>query len=166
MASSSIQNVSSPRRMKWRYDVFVSFRGEDTRNNFTDHLFGALRKNGIDAFRDDTNIKKGENISQELVQAIQESHIFIVIFSRNYATSTWCLRELAKIVGWVEETKQTVLPIFYDVSPSEVRKQTGDYEKAFLEHEERFKENLEEVQRWRKALTQVANLSGCDVRDK
>jgi len=60
----------------------------------------------------------------------------------------------------------TVLPIFYDVSPSEVRKQNGDFEKAFREHAERFKENLEEVQRWRGALTKVANLSGCDVRDK
>jgi len=166
MASSSIQNVSSPRRMKWRYDVFVSFRGEDTRNNFTDHLFGALYKNSIVAFRDDTNIKKGENISQELVQAIQESHIFIVIFSRNYASSTWCLQELAKIVEYIKVSGQTVLPIFYNVSPSEVRKQTGDYEKSFREHEERFKENLEKVQRWRGALTQVANLSGWDIKDK
>jgi hypothetical protein len=166
MASSSIQSVSSPRRMKWKYDVFVSFRGEDTRNNFTDHLFGALYKNGIVAFRDDANLKKGENISQELVQAIEESHIFIVIFSRNYAFSTWCLRELAKIVDCIEVTRQTVMPIFFDVSPSEVRKQTGDYGKAFREHEERFKENLEEVQRWRGSLEQVANLSGWDIRDK
>jgi len=102
MASSSIQSVSSPRRMTWKYDVFVSFRGADTRNNFTDHLFHALHKNGIGAFRDDANLKKGENISQELVQAIKESHIFIVIFSRNYASSTWCLRELAKFVDCIE----------------------------------------------------------------
>jgi hypothetical protein len=58
-----------------------------------------------------------------------------------------------------------VLPIFYDVSPSEVRKQSGDFEKAFMEHEDRFKEKLEEVQRWRRALTQVANLSGWDLKD-
>ena len=165
-SSSSIQSVSSPRRMKWKYDVFVSFRGEDTRNNFADHLFGALHKNNIYAFRDDTNLNKGENISQELVQAIKESLIFIVIFSRNYASSTWCLRELAKIVGCNEVTRKTVLPIFYDVTPSEVRKQTGDYEKAFREHEERFKENLEEVKTWRTALTQVADLSGWDMKDK
>jgi len=165
MASSSIQSVSTP-RMTWKYDVFVSFRGEDTRNNFTDHLFGALHKSGIVAFRDDTNLKKGGNISSELLQAIERSHILIVIFSKSYASSTWCLQELAKIADCIEVSGQTVLPIFYDVNPSEVRKQTGDYEKAFLEHEKRFKENLEEVQRWRKALTQVANLSGCDVRDK
>ncbi|WJX44705.1 hypothetical protein P8452_31652 [Trifolium repens] len=165
MACSSIQRVSSP-KMAWKYDVFVSFRGEDTRNNFTDHLFGALHKKGIAAFQDDTKLKKGEHISSELLQAIEGSHILIVILSRNYASSTWCLQELTKITECIEVQGQTVLPVFYDVSPSEVRKQSGDYEKSFMEHEVRFKENLEEVQRWRGALTQVANLSGWDVRDK
>jgi len=144
--------------MTWKYDVFVSFRGEDTRNNLTDHLFGAFHKKSIVAFRDDTKLKKGENISSELLQAIEGSRILIVIFSKNYASSTWCLQELAKIADCIEVQGQTVLPIFYDVNPSEVRKQTGDYGKAFLKHEERFKENLEKVQRWRGALAQVANL--------
>jgi len=129
--------------MTWKYDVFVSFRGEDTRNNFTDHLFGALHKKNIVAFRDDTKLKKGENISSELLQAIEGSRILIVIFSKNYASSTRCLRELAKIADCIEVQEQTVLPIFYDVSSSEVRKQSGDYEEAFREHEERFKENLD-----------------------
>ncbi|WJX44693.1 hypothetical protein P8452_31641 [Trifolium repens] len=35
-----------------------------------------------------------------------------------------------------------------------------------MEHEERFKKNLEEVLRWRRALTHVANLSGWDIKDK
>ncbi|KAK2380926.1 disease resistance protein RUN1 [Trifolium repens] len=164
MACGSIQRVSSP-KMTWKYDVFVSFRGEDTRNNFTDHLFGAFHRKGVVAFKDDTKLKKGEHISSELLKAIEGSQILIVIFSRNYASSTWCLEELAKIAE-CNVLEQTVLPIFYDVSPSEVRKQSGDFEKAFMEHEDRFKENLEEVQRWRGALTQVANLSGCDVKDK
>jgi len=152
--------------MKWKYDVFVSFRGGDTRNNFTDHLFGTLHKKGIVTFRDDTKLKKGENISSELLQAIEGSRILIVIFSRNYASSTWCLKELVKIAECIEVTGQIVLPIFYDMDPSEVQKQSGDYEKAFRDHEERFKENLEKVQRWRGALAQVAELSGWDVRDK
>jgi hypothetical protein len=110
--------------------------------------------------------RKGKNISSELLQAIDGSHILIVIFSRNYASSTWCLQELEKIAECIELQGQIVLPVFYDVSPSEVRKQNGDYEKAFRKHEERFNENLEEVQRWRVALTQVANLSGWDVKDR
>ncbi|CAJ2634065.1 unnamed protein product [Trifolium pratense] len=165
ITNSSNQSVSSSRKMTWKYHVFVSFRGEDTRNNFTDHLVGAFHRKGIVAFKDDIKLKKGEDISSDLLKAIEGSQILIVIFSRNYASSTWCLRELAKIA----ERKvlgQPVLPIFYDVSPSEVRKQSGDFEKAFTDHEDKFKENLEEVQRWRGALTQVANLSGFDLKDK
>ena len=167
MDCTGIQSSSSS-QMIWKYDVFVSFRG-DTCNNFTDHLFAALRGQGILAFRDDTKLKKGKLISAELLQAIEGSQVLIVVFSKNYASSTWCLQELAKIADCIQVPGQCVLPIFYDVNPSEVRKQSGNYEKAFVEHEERFKEDVEmmaQVRRWRGALTQVANLSGWDVRDK
>ncbi|XP_061368833.1 disease resistance protein RUN1-like [Gastrolobium bilobum] len=164
MDCKKIQSSSSTRKI-WKYDVFVSFRG-DTRNNFTDHLFAALCRKGIFTFRDDTNLNKGESIAPELLKAIQGSQILIVVFSKNYASSTWCLQELAEIADCIQVSGQTVLPIFYDVNPSEVRKQSGSFEKAFVEHEHRFKENLEKVQRWRGALAQVANLSGWDISDK
>ncbi|KAG4967944.1 hypothetical protein JHK87_033595 [Glycine soja] len=60
------------------FDVFVSFRGLDTRNSFTDHLFAALQRKGIVAFRDNQNINKGELLEPELLQAIEGSHVFIV----------------------------------------------------------------------------------------
>ncbi|XP_057749888.1 disease resistance protein RPV1-like isoform X2 [Arachis stenosperma] len=87
----------------------------------------------------------------------------------DYASSTWCLQELAQIADCIQIPGHRVLPVFYNVSPSEVRKQSGNYEKAFMEHEERFKDDaemMEQVLRWRAALTQVANLSGWDVKDK
>ncbi|KAL3017266.1 hypothetical protein AAZX31_06G267300 [Glycine max] len=146
------------------YDVFVSFRGKDTRNNFTDHLFGAFHRKKIRTFRDDTRLKKGERILSNLMQAIEGSQIFVIVFSKNYAFSSWCLKELAKILDCVRVSGKHVLPIFYDVDPSEVRNQTGDYEKAFAKHEDR--EKMEEVKRWREALTQVANLAGWDMRNK
>ncbi|KAG5224076.1 disease resistance protein [Salix suchowensis] len=59
-----------------------------------------------------------------------------------------------------QKTHQVVLPIFYDTYPSDVRKQTGSYAKAFDEHEKNFKGEMEKVNRWREALTQAANLSG------
>ncbi|WJX82249.1 hypothetical protein P8452_65031 [Trifolium repens] len=59
-----------------------------------------------------------------------------------------------------------VLPIFYDVDPSEVRHQKGRYGKAFEKHKERLKHDLEVVRRWRTALTRVANITGWDLRHK
>ena len=53
----------------------------------------------------------------------------------------------------------TILPIFYDVNPSDVRKQKGTFAQTFAKHEERLKDNMEKVQTWRAILSEVANLS-------
>uniref|UniRef100_A0A6N2KAH4 TIR domain-containing protein n=1 Tax=Salix viminalis TaxID=40686 RepID=A0A6N2KAH4_SALVM len=60
------------------------------------------------------------------------------------------------------KTGQIVLPIFYDIDPSDVRKQTGSFAKAFDKHEECFKEKVKE---WRKALEEAGNLSGWNLND-
>ncbi|XP_065626522.1 TMV resistance protein N isoform X2 [Quercus suber] len=154
---------SSSSTHRWDYDVFLSFRGEDTRNNFTSHLYKALRDQGFDTFIDDS-LQKGEEISMELVKAIESSLISIVIFSKKFASSTWCLNELVKIFE-CRSNGQLVFPIFYKVSPSEIRKQDGEFGIALAEHEEKFKDNIEKVQRWRKTLTETANLSGFPYND-
>ncbi|CAK8576913.1 unnamed protein product [Lathyrus sativus] len=165
MASGSRNSSISPLR-NHDYDVFVSFRGEDTRNNFTDFLFHALQTQGIFAFRDSTNLPKGESIAPELLHAIQHSQIFVVVFSMNYASSTWCLQELDQICECVQVSGKHVLPVFYDVDPSEVRHQKGSYGEAFSKHEHRLQHDSQMVSRWREALTKVANLSGWDLRHK
>ncbi|KAK2644818.1 hypothetical protein Ddye_020013 [Dipteronia dyeriana] len=149
----------------WNYDVFVSFRGEDTRKNFTDHLCAALDQKGIVTFRDDKRLERGKPISPELLRAIEDSRFSVVVFSRNYASSSWCLDELVKIVECMKMVGQTVLPIFYDVTPSEVRKQSGTFHKAFEEHE-KASDKTERLMQWRTALTQVANLSGWELQDR
>ncbi|XP_041004135.1 TMV resistance protein N-like [Juglans microcarpa x Juglans regia] len=142
------------------HDVFLSFRGEDTRNTFTDHLYQALVDKGISTFKDDEKIGIGKPISPELLLAIERSSMAVIVLSRNYASSTWCLQELAKIIECMKEREMRVLPIFYHVDPSDVRNQTGTFADAFAKHEIRFEKNLENVQTWRNALREVANLSG------
>ena len=162
-SSSSSVSSSTP---EWKYDVFLSFRGEDTRNRFTDHLYVALKQKGIFTFRDEEKLETGKSISSELLKAIEESRSAIVILSRNYASSTWCLDELVKIIRCMKEMKMMVLPIFYDVDPSTIRKQMGTFAPTFDKHEEHFKDRIEKVQAWRTALTEVANLKGWHVQDR
>ena len=157
---SSLSSSSTP------YEVFLSFRGVDTRRGFTDHLYAALQRKGILTFRDDEELERGKSISPELLKAIEESRFAIVIFSRNYAFSTWCLIELAHIVKCMRERKLTIWPIFYDVDPSDVRKQTETFGQAFNDHEKRFKDNIKTVEMWRAALREVANLSGWHLQDR
>ncbi|KAH0978110.1 hypothetical protein GBA52_027829 [Prunus armeniaca] len=148
-----------------KYDVFISFRGEDTRLTFTSHLHDALCRQKIETYID-YRLVRGDEIEPALLEAIERSTISVIIFSKNYASSTWCLDELVHILECKEKKGQLVVPIFYDISPSDVRKQKGNYALAFRQHEKRFKDNIDKVHKWRDALTKAANLSGFDDSEK
>ena len=163
-SSSSTSSSSSSRGCK--YDVFLSFRGEDTRTKFTDHLYAGLKRKGISVFRDNEKLKRGTFIAPELLKAIEESKFAVVILSRDYASSRWCLIELTKIVECIEKKGLVVLPVFHYVNPSDVRNHRGIFAKAFDKHEKSFEDNIEIVQTWKAALTKVANLAGWDLKDK
>ncbi|KAK8272469.1 hypothetical protein V6Z11_D11G332800 [Gossypium hirsutum] len=153
----SLASTSSSVSRK-KYDVFLSFRGEDTRKKFTDHLYDALKRSGIVTFRDDPKLEAGEEIAPELFKAIQQSWCSVIVFSESYASSGWCLDELTEIVKQKNDKGYKVFPVFYDVDPSDLRKQKGKVEEAFAEHEKRYDED--KLQRWRNALTEVANIKG------
>jgi len=92
--------------------VFVSLHEEDTRHdNITGILLDLFRSRGIDVF------VKGESRTFDLFQAIERSRIFIVVLSKNYASSICCLRELVAIISAVESRPTEVLPIYYGVDP-------------------------------------------------
>ncbi|XP_045798937.1 disease resistance protein RPV1-like isoform X2 [Trifolium pratense] len=156
----------SIRSNRYRYDVFISFRGSDTRNGFVGHLYGHLVRKGLIVFKDDIELRRGEYIAPQLLQAIKDSRVSIVVFSKDYASSTWCLDEMTAIDECRAELRQTVFPIFYDVDPSHVRKQNGVYENAFVVHTESFKHEPHRVDGWKKAMTYLAGLGGTDVRNK
>ena len=162
-SSCSPSFSSSTLRCDYEFDVFLSFRGAETRKTFTDHLYTALNKKSIYTFRDDEQLERGTFINEELSKAIKKSRFAIVILSNDYASSSWCLTELAEIV---ECMKMKNLPIFHYVDPSDVRNQMGTFAKAFANHEERFKETIANVEKWRVALTKVANIAGWDLRDR
>jgi hypothetical protein len=160
----SLPSLSSFSVLDFHWDVFLNFRGEDTRKNFVDHLYYALMRAKIHTFRDDKELPRGATISTELINAIRESRIAIVVFSQGYASSTWCLEELVEIVDCRKTRGQTLFPIFYDMEPSDIRRHTGTFAEAFARHEEQFQTDMERVKRWKEALTEAANCSGFDPK--
>ncbi|XP_068504201.1 disease resistance protein Roq1-like [Phaseolus vulgaris] len=156
--------MATPSSHGFTYDVFLSFRGKDTRYAFTANLFKALDDKGIHSFFDDDKLESGEEITATLVKAIEESRIAIVVLSPNYASSSFCLDEIATILHC--KTKGLlVIPVFYNVDPSHVRHQKGSYEEALAKHQKRFKAKKEKLQKWKLALRQVADLSGYHFLD-
>ena len=151
-----------------KYDVFLSFRGEDTRTNFTSHLYTALDQKSIRTYID-YQLNRGEDVWPPLAKAIEDSHVSVVVFSENYASSKWCLEELVKILQCRKHFGQVVIPVFYETDPSHIRKQTGSYGKAFAKHERDLggkdsESNKQKVDNWKAALTEAANISGWDSR--
>ncbi|KAL8090673.1 hypothetical protein AgCh_039925 [Apium graveolens] len=145
------------------WDVFLSFRGEDTRLNFTSHLYDKLVCNGLRIFKDDPQLRSGENISNALTQAIHESKTYIVVFSENYASSHWCLNELVQILNCHKTAQRLLIPVFYKIDPGVVRHQNGGFKDAFEKHKACFE--MEKLNEWRLTLKQVADLSGHHISD-
>lgn len=150
---SSFSSSSSSER-----PVFLSFRGNDTRKGFVKSLHQALCFAGIRAFKDDVDLAKGCRIQRGLMDAIHESWVFIPVISANYASSKWCLEELAEIMKCVKMEKKTVFPVFYNVLPTEVRHLKGPFRAAFAELED-----CRKVKTWKRALSEVAEFSGFDL---
>ncbi|KAL3846129.1 hypothetical protein ACJIZ3_003532 [Penstemon smallii] len=154
---------------EYTYDIFLSFRGEDTRKIFTTRLYSALVDAGFGTFIDDNGIERGEDIKSELIRAIHHSRGSIVVLSKNYANSGWCLDELVMIVENKKSKGHVILPVFYHVTKSDVGCQMGSFAEAFAVYEKRcLEENdelkrsewLSQIQKWRDALTHVAALGG------
>ncbi|AES96719.1 disease resistance protein (TIR-NBS-LRR class) [Medicago truncatula] len=122
--NKKINHILSNKNKK-KNTFIVKPRGQDTVE-----LKGFCEK-GINTFIDDQELRKGEEITPALMMAI-------VIFSENYASSTFCLEALRKIM---------------EFDPSDVRHQKGSYAKAI-------------VKQWRLALQEAANLVGWHFRHR
>ncbi|XP_074356724.1 toll/interleukin-1 receptor-like protein [Apium graveolens] len=158
---SAISSTATSLHTLW--DVFLSFRGKDTRYTFTDHLYKALQRSGIRTFRDDPELSSGEVISRALPKAIQESKAYIVVLSENFATSSWCLEELVEILTCYKRMKSLVVPVFYNIDPSAVRYQIESFRESFEKHQTRH--DAEKVNEWCLTLNEVADISGYHISE-
>ncbi|XP_076947498.1 disease resistance protein Roq1-like [Bidens hawaiensis] len=156
MSSSSSSATSNLRRRR-SFEVILSFRGKDTRKNFVSHLYAALIRNKIETFIDD-GLDRGLYIEETLFEKIGEARVAVVVLSKNYAYSHWCLDELVKIMDCREENGLIVYPVFYDVKPSDVSNLAGDFGDAFSKHKD-----AEKVELWRGTVRKVRNLTGWDL---
>jgi len=158
MAASSSSLIPPPQR---EYNVFLNFSGPDTRESIISHLRVDLERNGFHTFRDDENLDRGQSIGPGLLEAIDASSMSLVVFSKNYFASTWCLRELKKIMECKKDSEHFVLPIFYKIEPSNIRHLNESIAETLAKTlAAKHEEEHPKMENWRTILTEVANLSG------
>ncbi|KAK9912970.1 hypothetical protein M0R45_036800 [Rubus argutus] len=87
----------------------------------------------------------------------------VFLSCRDYTSSTWCLDELVMILERKSTSDHVVLPVFYDVEPSDVRKQAEN-----LANVAKYQENqsTEKLNGWRAALREAADLAGLVLRNE
>ncbi|CAN1158601.1 Disease resistance protein L6 [Linum perenne] len=159
-AASSSSNSALP----VEFEAFLSFRGPDVRANFADVLHKFLDRFKIRTFLDNEELRKGEIIAPSLEKAIKESKVYIPILSQDYASSKWCLQELALMVKCCKQgDDRIILPIFYMMEPRDVRHQEGSYKKAFQLHSKKY--DAETIKEWKEALKEVGEMKGWSVKE-
>nr|WIL60033.1 nodulation protein [Melilotus officinalis] len=143
---------------RFKYDVFLSFKAEeDTVSDFTGNLYKALNDKGIRTFMDDN--KKLEN-GKKLFNIIEESNTAIIVLSKNYASSLFCLDQLARILDCMKAKRRLVWPVFYNVDPSNVQRKKTRTGKLMGIHKTWSNHYKNRLKKTKKALHQVADLSG------
>lgn len=160
MASSS--SMASPASSPYpHYDVFLNHRGADVKATFAKDLYHRLTCSRLQVFLDVPEMNSGRDICAEIEAAIGVASVHVAIFSPGYAESKWCLEELALMVASMESRAAIILPVFYNVKPSELQ-YAGRYSEALRIHEEKKHYDLQTIQKWRDALRRVAKISGFD----
>lgn len=172
MAESASASTSTAANSK--YDVFINHRGLDVKKTLASHLYRRLLSCGLRVFLDQPELEQGDYLTPQIHDAIQSASVYVAIFSGGYADSTWCLNELVEML----ETKKVIIPVFYHVEPSELRwtrSKKGKYTEALdkLEqktdedpqtHENKLRYNSSQIENWRQALSNVAGISGFELK--
>jgi len=153
---------SSSSKLSGMYDVLINFNGEDIERKFVSHLDSALSAVGSTTFLHHQNAVQSTHIEPPILDLCR---VAIVVFTKSYSESAWCLHQLQQIIKWHQTYCRHVLPVYYEISPSEVRLQKGDFGKAFkaTAHQTFSRQQLEHaMSRWSYALTKATNLFGWD----
>lgn len=112
-------------------------------------------------FLDSEEFELGDHIPDKIKDAIRSSSVQIAILSENYASSPWCLAELALML----ETNAKIVPVFYRIPPNFARHCSGVYADAFSKHESDGRYRNAEIKKWKEALHKASNIKGWEWND-
>jgi hypothetical protein len=168
MASSST-STSHGNNDNYVFDVFINHRGPDVKQSLATDLYNSLCKRDLRVFLDQRELQEGEYITPQIDSAVRTASVHIAIFSPGYAYSKWCLDELVLMVETMSKSKSTIIPVFYGVEPADLRwtqskNEDRVYARALCNLEKKRRHDSSAIEKWRNALSQVADIKGFDLK--
>jgi hypothetical protein len=102
------------------WDVFVSHASED-KESFARPLAEALQATGLRVWFDESTLRVGDSLRRSIDRGLAKSRFGVVVISKAFLCKEWPQRELDGLVAREEDGTKVVLPIWHDVTVSEVR---------------------------------------------
>ena len=96
-----------------KYDVFISYSRRD--HEIADRICGVLEDNDIKYFIDRSDISGGEEFSSVLIEAIEDSTVFLFLGSKNSYSSKWTPKELHFALN--RKDRVAIIPYLIDGEP-------------------------------------------------
>ncbi|KAK1417276.1 hypothetical protein QVD17_26402 [Tagetes erecta] len=160
------------------YDVFLSYYGLGTRNNFVDDILYALGEKGTSTRMVDISIvgSRFSYLSQEIFDLMEQSSMAVIVFCKDYVTTPRCLDELLMIMVLSKEVERgfNVVPVFYNIDPLELRNSDWpiqEIQQNGMHLEKTFgytfcEYTAESIEIWRQAVVELTNLHGLTMKFK
>lgn len=101
------------------YDLFLSHASED-KDAVARPLAQALRDRGISVWFDEFTMRIGDSLRQRIDGGIAKAKFGLVILSEAFFAKGWTQYELDGLVAMSVSTKQTLLPIWHEITAEAV----------------------------------------------
>ncbi|XP_076925370.1 putative serine/threonine-protein kinase PBL28 isoform X1 [Bidens hawaiensis] len=136
------------------HDVYICFRQRDPECHVVDDICAALHQGDISTYKDEVTLSRNE---LTLLKAITRSRLFVIFFTKKFAVNSWYLDEVANIIECMREKRQLILPVFLNVSRSDVRTQKGYFGEVMSEYDRHPRMEV-----WRNSLVEATNAPGLE----
>lgn len=94
-----------------KYDIYICYSRKD--NEVAAEICHFLDQQGLSYWIDRRVIESGDDYAQSILNAINDSNLFLFIVSESSGKSKFCMNELAFAVN----NKKTVIPLRIDQAP-------------------------------------------------
>lgn len=106
---------------KYKYDVFISHAVED-KLVIANELFQRLEEAGLNIWYSGKGLRIGDSIEETIRKNLSLSRYAVVIFSQNYLSKNWTMKELYLLMGHEIAKRKVILPILLDVTANDLVK--------------------------------------------